>query len=222
MVSEVIESKMKKIILTVVACALLAQVGTARAECAAECTNPPPQDRFVDNNNGTISDTCTGLQWEKKTAPGTGGLHDVNNRYLWSADTKWEPNGSVFTHFLYGLNADQIKFENHNAIIGCFGNHCDWRLPTFVELSSIVDKSVCISGGRFNGHPCINAIFGPTQPNAFQGPEVTSYWSASTFANLRDATANIDFYSGSMVGGGKSFIPDYARAVRCGDLRLSK
>src|SRR5215475_681235 len=111
---------MNKLILTIIASALLAQAGMARAECIDTCTNPIAQSRFVDNNNGTISDTCTGLQWEKKTSPGTGGVHDVNNRYLWSANTKGLPNGTVFTDFLYTLNADRIIFVEHSPIIGCF------------------------------------------------------------------------------------------------------
>ena len=44
---------------------------------------------FRDDGNGTIQDTCTGLQWEKKTsAPGSGSdyaeLHDVDNYHVWS------------------------------------------------------------------------------------------------------------------------------------------
>lgn len=44
---------------------------------------------FKDIGDGTIYDTCTGLQWEKKNIPvGSGSdpfnLHDVDNRYTWS------------------------------------------------------------------------------------------------------------------------------------------
>jgi hypothetical protein len=30
-----------------------------------------PAGRFVDNLDGTVTDTCTGLMWQKNTAPGT-------------------------------------------------------------------------------------------------------------------------------------------------------
>ena len=44
--------------------------------------------RFVDNGNGTITDTCTGLMWEKKDSghdtPDPDNLHDVDNRYSWA------------------------------------------------------------------------------------------------------------------------------------------
>ena len=33
--------------------------------------NPLPANNFIDNNDGTITDTATGLMWQKATAPGT-------------------------------------------------------------------------------------------------------------------------------------------------------
>src|SRR5262249_45810424 len=43
---------------------------------------PPPADHFVDNGDGTITDTQTGLLWEKKDQG--GGLHDANARFPWA------------------------------------------------------------------------------------------------------------------------------------------
>jgi hypothetical protein len=43
---------------------------------------PPPGDHFVDNGDGTITDTQTGLMWEKKDQG--GGLHDVNTIFPWA------------------------------------------------------------------------------------------------------------------------------------------
>jgi len=37
---------------------------------------------FKDNGDGTITDGCTGLMWEKKDE--AGGLHDVDNWYSWA------------------------------------------------------------------------------------------------------------------------------------------
>jgi len=31
----------------------------------------PIENRFVDNQDGTVTDTCTGLMWQKETAPGS-------------------------------------------------------------------------------------------------------------------------------------------------------
>jgi hypothetical protein len=59
--------------------------------CAARATptatpapppTPSPTSRFVDNGDGTISDTDTGLTWEKKDQG--GGLHDVHALYPWA------------------------------------------------------------------------------------------------------------------------------------------
>lgn len=48
-----------------------------------------PGHVFADNGDGTISDTATGLMWEKKTArdnvANPANLHDVDNYYSWSA-----------------------------------------------------------------------------------------------------------------------------------------
>jgi DNA-binding beta-propeller fold protein YncE len=45
-----------------------------------ECTQPG--DQFVDNGDGTITDTQTGLIWEKKDQG--GGLHDANTPFPWA------------------------------------------------------------------------------------------------------------------------------------------
>src|SRR5262249_769349 len=44
-------------------------------------THTPLSGNFVDNGDGTITDTRTGLMWEKKDQ--SGGLHDVNAHYVW-------------------------------------------------------------------------------------------------------------------------------------------
>jgi hypothetical protein len=38
--------------------------------------------RFVDNGDGTVTDTRTGLMWEQKTDDGS--IHDKDNVYTWS------------------------------------------------------------------------------------------------------------------------------------------
>jgi hypothetical protein len=89
---------MRKTGLTVIACALLC-VCTALAQA---------EDRFIDNGDGTISDTKTGLMWEKKTgeaggSSNPGDVHDVNNLYSWSNSGK-DGDGTAFTVFLRTLN----------------------------------------------------------------------------------------------------------------------
>jgi len=43
---------------------------------------PPTASHFVDNGDGTIGDTETGLIWEKKDH--SGGAHDVNSLFPWA------------------------------------------------------------------------------------------------------------------------------------------
>ena len=69
---------------------------------------------FVDNGDGTVTDTSTGLMWEIKTDD--GGLRDKDNTYTWQQALN------------YCENLD-------------LANHRDWRLPDSEELRSIVDYS---------------------------------------------------------------------------------
>jgi hypothetical protein len=75
----------------------------------------PTADRYVDNQDGTVTDTCTGLMWQKETADVSG-------------------NGSV---------GDEDNLPWQNALQYCetldFVGHSDWRLPNVGELQSIVD-----------------------------------------------------------------------------------
>ncbi len=71
----------------------------------------PAEGRFVDNEDGTVTDSCTGLMWQQDTA-------DVDELF---ADTlAW---------------CEALEYcERLN-----FAGHEDWRLPNIRELQSIVD-----------------------------------------------------------------------------------
>jgi hypothetical protein len=102
-----------------------------------------PTPRFIDNGNGTITDTTTGLVWEKKSDD--GGLHDYNDDpeslYTWSVSGSTGPTGTVFA-FIQVLN-------NTN-----FAGRRDWRLPTLEELQTIVS-----TGGITPGRPVVPPAF---------------------------------------------------------------
>jgi hypothetical protein len=81
----------------------------------------PSEGRFVDNGDGTVSDNCTGLMWQKGTADVDGnGSIDAEDRLSWQ---------------------DALKYCNELQ----FAGHDDWRLPNVVELKSIYDY------GRYGG-----------------------------------------------------------------------
>ncbi|HYB99069.1 MAG TPA: DUF1566 domain-containing protein [Candidatus Limnocylindrales bacterium] len=118
---------------------------------------------FVDNGDGTVTDTRLGLQWEKKfgcsvysgsecsSEEGScGDPHDGNNFYSWSS-TATAYDGTVVTVLLEQLNH---RCSNDSSIAcssdadcaqaggACgFAGHRDWRLPNVKEARSIVDLS---------------------------------------------------------------------------------
>lgn len=151
------------------------------------------ESRFVDNGDGTVSDRETGLQWEKKV-PGSPGQtladpHDVDNRYTWSAAFD-SPDGTAFTDFLVKLNGGPTGVGDcvvsGSTQTGGFAGHCDWRLPTIAELSTIIDTTV---QGCGSGSPCIDPTFGPTA--------AARSWSASTSAADAEFGLTVDFSNGT-------------------------
>jgi hypothetical protein len=68
----------------------------------------------VDNGDGTITDTRTGLMWEKLSDD--DGLHDKDHEYT-------RPNAL----------AVKIALLNQTA----FAGHTDWRMPNVSELQSL-------------------------------------------------------------------------------------
>ncbi len=82
---------------------------------------------YVDNGDGTITDTTTGLMWEKKSDDGT--IHDKDNTYTWgTVSPPYTMNGTMVTTFLAALNAS-----------GGFAGHTDWRIPNEREYHSLVN-----------------------------------------------------------------------------------
>lgn len=115
--------------------------------------------RYVDNDDGTITDTQTGLQWQAAT----------------EKPMTWEA-----------------------AVDRCAAIGDGWRLPTRLELESILDL------GRSG--PACDPIFGA---RSFY------YWSSTTTQGYPGLAWVVDFDGGGVDGGGKS--GSYAvRAVRGG------
>lgn len=126
-----------------------------------------PTPRFLDNGNGTITDTTTGLMWEKQSDD--GGLHDKDARYSWSLSGSTGPNGTTFSAFLPTLNATR------------FGGYKDWRLPTLQELQTLVSR-----GAGTPGMPLVPAAF---NNNCRPGCSVTQC-SCTTALNYWTVTPN--------------------------------
>jgi hypothetical protein len=119
---------------------------------------------YIDNGDGTVTDTLTGLMWEKKCdgnspeCPETH-LHALNfcadvdcNSPVWSL--------GQFTGVLKTI-WDWLNLVNSEGGTG-FAGYSDWRIPNVRELESIKDY------GRPEG---INPIFGPSE---------CTFWSSTS------------------------------------------
>jgi hypothetical protein len=145
------------------------------------------QRGYVDNGDGTITDTGTGLMWEKLDE--SGGIHDKDNLYTWTA---------AITDKIATLNTPP-----------CFAGHCNWRLPNINELRSLVDY-----GRSPPVPPAFNASCTAACTIATCScTKIFGYWSSTTYDLQRDQ-AWIVYLSGGYTTPVAKAGGDYVRAVR--------
>ncbi|ETR65753.1 MAG: hypothetical protein OMM_13761, partial [Candidatus Magnetoglobus multicellularis str. Araruama] len=150
-----------------------------------------------------LRDNITGLIWEIKTAKDDladySNVHDADNLYSWydsNPQTSSEHSGS----FNDGQNTEGvIKNLNQQK----FGGFSDWRLPSHIELFSIVKAS--------NNNPVIDK-------DLFQNMMSKFYWSASSDADDAGSAWGVDFGDGIDYSY-KKYSSHYVRAVRGGQCR---
>lgn len=128
----------------------------ARDKADAGAAKKNASCRFVDNGDGTVSDLDTLLMWEKKTVANV------------DATVSWATAASEAVSAATGTSANGEQFA------GSLGGHQDWRLPSIVELETIVDFNPLACG---NGGTCIGTVFGPTH--------LGNYWAITS--DLNDA-----------------------------------
>ncbi|MBI4604895.1 MAG: DUF1566 domain-containing protein [Planctomycetes bacterium] len=138
-------------------------------------TGCPSEDRFIDNRDGTVTDTCTGLMWQGATADvdGDGEVTPPSGR--------WPPEPE-------DLASDGVTWQE--ALEYCeeleLAGYADWRLPNGNELESIVDY------GRRD--PCIDPAF---------RAESSKYWTSTSLVpgtvreDLPEAAGFVSFWYGS-------------------------
>ena len=141
------------------------------------------------NGDGTITDVVTGLMWEKKCEE-CGGLHDVAARYPLRA----EEGRADVAAWLRDLNT-----EGRSG----FAGYSDWRLPTVLELQSIVDYE------RFN--PAVSSAFDGASCafgcNDLSDPQcsctaMTMHWTSTPMAESAKRSWAIGFNLGLYLGWG--------------------
>jgi len=124
-----------------------------------------------------VRDNVTGLIWENKTDD--GGIRDKDNTYTWQ---------NARDVFIAQLNNDN------------FGGHSDWRMPTILELSMLVNAD--------EWSPVINTDYFPNTMSSI-------YCSSTTDAYDTDYAWGVDFGYGDVYGYSKSG-SHYVCAVRGG------
>lgn len=119
-----------------------------------------PTGDFVDNNNGTVTHTKTGLMWMRC-----------------SLGQNWTGSGCEHTAASYSWQGALVAAKGHS-----FAGYSDWRLPNINELESIVEER-CWA-------PSINSfIFPNIPPNWFwsSSPAVLSnrnfVWSVDLYGS---------------------------------------
>jgi hypothetical protein len=199
---------------------------------------------YVDNGDGTITDTKTALMWEKKLGLDSysnikdctneqgrcQNPHAGTNTYTFGVTEPEHPayDGTVVTIFLNQLN----NRCDRNTAISCsensdcsgpggmcgFAGHRDWRLPNIRELETIMDFSVASPqptvNAAFNTNKCGLPCVDVTKPNCSCTTR-GGYWSSTTNANVSWYAWAADFDGGSRITNVK-YMTYFARAVRGG------
>jgi hypothetical protein len=164
--------------------------------------------RFLDQADGTLLDTTTGLVWEIKVS-GVNCGHCVEDKHSWSK-TGTEPDGTVFTVFLEKLNGrcdgdEKTPCRTDEPCAGIGNGRCghaghrDWRLPLAFELQALL-----LEPYECGVSPCVDPSFpGPVKASA--------YWASTSTS---PDTARGVFFSNGFIGSGAKTGGAYVRAVR--------
>jgi hypothetical protein len=114
----------------------------------SECDSDSAQ-RYVDHGNGTVTDTRTGLMWQR-CADGQSGT-DCGT-------------GAATAHASFAAALSRVAAVNAD-VAGAGRGHDDWRVPNRNELASLV-QAACAA-------PAINRLSFPATPT------IAPFWSSS-------------------------------------------
>jgi len=155
---------------------LLLEAGHGVAQtCLPKVRSTAPASRYIDHGDGTVTDTTTGLMW-KQCAEGLEGAGCTSGQVVRLA---WK---------------EALSRPQENV----FAGHNDWRLPTYKELSSLVEER-CYD-------PAINVALFPSSPPA-------GFWSSTADANRMGYAWVVGFGYGDAFYGSESG-PYFVRLVR--------
>lgn len=172
----------------------------------------PGAPNLTDNGDGTITDSRTGLVWEKKDR--SGGVHDRGSTFSWA---------NLNTTFLNTMNnhcsANEATDCTTNGDADCpmgdvcgFAGYRDWRVPNFHELSSIINHGTT--------SPATYSIFNDACPAACtvltcSCTQNNPYYTSTTYEPDVSQVWTVDFANGQVVNDPKG-TARRTRAVRGG------
>ena len=122
----------------------------------------PNPASYTDNGDGTITDKVTGLVWEKSPSPTVAQCIG---------------SGTATATF------PAVTCGQGQALAYCAGKGGGWRLPSRVELVSLVDFTIASPG------PTINA--------ALPGTPGDRFWTSAPFAASAGFAWYVDFKDGA-------------------------
>ncbi len=196
---------------------------------------------LTDTGDGTIHDSCSGLQWEKKT--GDAGLHNVGGLYAWAGccngdcstvDNLCQPNAAAATTCAAQAedgtqgcgtcasgtcNVDPDAFGTLTTVWDWlnqlnavnFAGHNDWRLPSQAGDNT---PSAATELETIVDAGAVGCGLGSPCIDPIFGPTTADgYSSATTIATSTSSSWIVDFSAGNVGSALKSY-GFYVRAVR--------
>ncbi|NRB40791.1 MAG: DUF1566 domain-containing protein [Pseudomonadales bacterium] len=179
--------KRKTLAVLIVAAAFFSSSLLAEQQCNASIDLAKPDSIYTDHYDGTVSDNTSGLMWQKCSVGQTWLEGDSSN------DGSDDHCDTAVT-----LPYKRAVAAADNANAAEENGYTDWRLPSLVELQTLVE------GACFG--PSINEKIFPDSVSGF-------YWTATADDDNSSNAWHLSFILGFEVSGGKNFYY-YARLVR--------
>ncbi len=160
---------------------------------------------FIDNLDGTVTDTDTGLMWQQYTADA-----DFDEDIDEDDEMTWKEALEYCEELIFNNDGE---WTTDNTPNGSGAKYNDWRLPSRNELQTIVDYT--------QYDPSINREAFPDTMSFYYWSSTTPvgiFWSpaSTTPFGITDHAWRVDFTIGSVGYYGYKYNSYYVRAVRAG------